>query len=118
MRGKVGSDFYLGICAIVLAATYIAVATGIQDTFLSDSVGAGGVPKSIGWLLAAVGLLLCVRSLGGRRAASLGDEPSAAASFGGAPNATLTGQAEPGATDASGGVAARTDAAVTGDPSG
>src|SRR5689334_2775265 len=57
------TDFFLGLGAVALAAGYLYVASGIQESLLSDAVGAGGVPRALGWAMAALGLLLCLRSL-------------------------------------------------------
>lgn len=57
------TDFCLGLGAIALSAGYLYVASGIQESLLSDAVGAGGVPRALGWVMAALGLLLCVRSV-------------------------------------------------------
>jgi putative tricarboxylic transport membrane protein len=59
----VRTDFALGLGAIALAAAYLYVASGIQESMLSDAVGAGGVPRALGWVMAALGLLLCARSV-------------------------------------------------------
>jgi putative tricarboxylic transport membrane protein len=68
------SDFFLGLGAIALSAGYLYAATGIQESLLSDSVGAAGVPRALGWIMGALGLLLCLRSVSFARA------PAAAAS--------------------------------------
>lgn len=57
------TDFCLGLGAIALSAGYLYVASGIQESLLSDAVGAGGVPRALGWVMATLGLLLCVRSV-------------------------------------------------------
>lgn len=57
------SDFFLGLGGIALGSGYLYVASGIQDSLLSDSVGAAGVPNALGWVMAALGALLCVRSV-------------------------------------------------------
>ena len=57
------ADFFLGLGAMALAAGWLYVATGIQESLLSDATGAAGVPKALGWLMAALGLLLCLRSV-------------------------------------------------------
>jgi putative tricarboxylic transport membrane protein len=58
-----GTDFALGIAAILLSAAVLFGASRIPDSLLSDAVGAAGLPNAVGWAMAAVGLLLCVRSL-------------------------------------------------------
>lgn len=56
-------DFALGAGAIALAAVYLVAARAIPDSLLADAVGAAGVPKLVGWTLAVVGALLCLRSV-------------------------------------------------------
>lgn len=56
-------DFALGLGAVVLAGAYLQVAGSIPESLLSDSVGAAGLPRAVGWTLGVVGALLCVRSL-------------------------------------------------------
>lgn len=63
----------LGLGAMALAAGYLYAASGIEESMLSDATGAGGVPRALGWLMAALGLLLCLRSV------SLNREQKAAA---------------------------------------
>ena len=48
---------------MVGSAGYLVVTSQIQESMLSDAVGAGGVPTALGWALAALGLIVCVRSL-------------------------------------------------------
>ena len=62
MRVRRG-DLALGLGAIGLAAAWLRVADGIPESLLSDSVGAAGLPRAVGWALACVGVLLCGRSL-------------------------------------------------------
>jgi putative tricarboxylic transport membrane protein len=68
------TDFFLGVGAIVLSIGYLYVASGIQESLLSDAVGASGMPKALGWVMAGLGLLLCLRSLSFEKA----DEKSTA----------------------------------------
>ena len=56
-------DFILGIVTMAVSAGYLVVTSQIQESMLSDAVGAGGVPTALGWSLAALGLIVCVRSL-------------------------------------------------------
>lgn len=56
-------DLALGLGAILLATAYLRLADGIPESLLSDAVGAAGLPRAVGWALAGVGVLLCVRSL-------------------------------------------------------
>ena len=69
-------DLALGLGAIVLAAGYLRLADGIPESLLSDSVGAAGLPRAVGWALGLVGVLLCARSL--RRAPAGASAPAAA----------------------------------------
>jgi putative tricarboxylic transport membrane protein len=57
------TDFFLGVGAIALAGVWLYVASGIQESMLSDATGAGGIPRALGYLMAALGLLLCLRSV-------------------------------------------------------
>jgi hypothetical protein len=57
------TDFFLGLGAIVLSGVYLYVASGIEESMLSDATGAGGVPRVLGWMMAALGVLLCLRSV-------------------------------------------------------
>jgi hypothetical protein len=59
-------DLALGLGAVVLAGAYLQVAGSIPESLLSDSVGAAGLPRAVGWALAVVGVLLCARSLRAR----------------------------------------------------
>ena len=62
MRGT-WSDFLLGLAMMLLSAGYLYTASQIPDSLLSDVVGAGGVPKVLGWAMAILGAILCVRSV-------------------------------------------------------
>ena len=66
------TDFFLGVGAIALAGAWLYVASGIQESMLSDATGAGGIPRVLGYVMAALGLLLCVRSVSFTPAASTG----------------------------------------------
>jgi putative tricarboxylic transport membrane protein len=72
------TDFFFGLSAIALAGAYYYVATGIQESMLSDATGAGGVPRALAWAMGALGLLLCARSVsfaaGNTKAAAPSDE--------------------------------------------
>jgi putative tricarboxylic transport membrane protein len=70
------ADFFLGLGAIALAGAWLYLASGIQESMLSDATGAAGVPKALGWLMAALGLLLCVRSVSFAAAAPAQDDES------------------------------------------
>jgi hypothetical protein len=71
------TDFAVGAGAIVLAAAYLLLAGRIPESLLSDTVGAAGMPRTVGWALAAVGLLLCVRSVFGRASPPADEETTA-----------------------------------------
>jgi len=62
MRVRRG-DLALGLAAVVLAAAWLRLAEGIPESLLSDTVGAAGLPRAVGWALALVGALLCGRSV-------------------------------------------------------
>lgn len=66
-------DLALGLAAIVLAAAWLVLAGRIPESLLSDTVGAAGLPRAVGWALGCVGVLLCVRSL--LRAAPAKEDP-------------------------------------------
>lgn len=53
-------DRVLALVGLSFAVLYVLHARGIEDSFLSDSVGASGVPVAVGWLmgLACAGLML------------------------------------------------------------
>ena len=57
------SDFLLGLAMVLLSAGYLYTASQIPDSLLSDVVGAGGVPKALGWAMAILGATLCVRGV-------------------------------------------------------
>jgi hypothetical protein len=57
------ADFALGVGAIALAGAWLYVASGIQESMLSDATGAGGIPRVLGYLMAVLGVLLCLRSI-------------------------------------------------------
>jgi hypothetical protein len=71
-----GTDFGLGLGALAASAAYLYVASGIQESMLSDATGARGFPHALGWAMAALGLLLCLRSV--RFAPAASKEPPAA----------------------------------------
>jgi putative tricarboxylic transport membrane protein len=63
------TDFFLGLAAIAFAIIYISMAGNIQNSLLSDEVGASGFPRAVGWLMMGLGALLSLRSL--RRGAAV-----------------------------------------------
>ena len=62
-------DRLLAVVTLIGAASYVATARAMEDSLLSDAVGAGGVPQGAGWGLMAVAALLLVRTLGKGKAA-------------------------------------------------
>lgn len=56
-------DFWLGLGALALAATYGWQAAAIEDSLLSDTIGAGGVPLGIAGLVGLCGAALALRGL-------------------------------------------------------
>jgi hypothetical protein len=69
-------DRLLAVGAAVFAASYIAAARGIEDSMLSDAVGAGGVPQGVGiaMLVAAVALFARTFIATPKKAAKADDE--------------------------------------------
>ena len=55
-------DRLLAVLAAAFAASLIAAARGIEDSLLSDAVGAGGVPQAVGVVMAVVALALFAKS--------------------------------------------------------
>jgi putative tricarboxylic transport membrane protein len=56
-------DLCLALAAIALGLAWWWQAARIEDSLLSDAVGAGGVPMALAALMAAAGLLLLLRTL-------------------------------------------------------
>lgn len=56
--GAAQRDRVLALLAAALALTYVVGARGLEDSLLSDAVGAGGVPQAVGvtMLVAAIAL--------------------------------------------------------------
>jgi hypothetical protein len=61
------SDLALGAAAIAFAGAYLHGTSGITESLLSDSIGAAGLPRAVGWAMGVVGALLCVRALAAAR---------------------------------------------------
>ncbi len=59
MKGA-NADRMTGLLGILLSATYVAHARGIEDSLLADEVGAAGVPSAVGvvLMLASASLLI------------------------------------------------------------
>ena len=59
-------DRVLALLAGGFALQYIAAARGIEDSLLSDAVGAGGVPQGAGFLMLAASVALFAKSFIGK----------------------------------------------------
>lgn len=71
-------DTALGLFAMALAGAYLGAGAEIPESLLSDSVGANGVPRVIGYGLATVGLVLAARSLWRPASTDEDDNPAGA----------------------------------------
>jgi len=69
-------DIALGLVATALGLGWYWQAASIEDSLLSDAVGAGGVPMALALLMAGAGVLLVLRSL---RTAPLAAQPGRSA---------------------------------------
>jgi putative tricarboxylic transport membrane protein len=67
-------DFLLGLASLALSVVYLHFAAEIPESLLSDAVGAAGVPKALGWAMAVLGALLCLRSMSARTAGAEADD--------------------------------------------
>ena len=56
-------DLSLGVIVLLFSGFYISQAAQIPASALGDTVGAGGVPLILGWIMAGAGLLLIVHDL-------------------------------------------------------
>lgn len=56
-------DGVTGALALAVSIAYVAQARGIENSLLSDEVGAGGVPAAVGTLLGLVGAALLAKGL-------------------------------------------------------
>ena len=56
-------DRITGAIALAVSVVYVMQARGIENSLLSDEVGAGGVPAAVGVLLGVVGAILLVKSM-------------------------------------------------------
>jgi len=75
---RLSKDTAFGLLAVVLAGTYWHAADDIQRSFLSDEVGADGVPKLLATTLGILGVIVLARTVGSRHTAS-DDRPPLAA---------------------------------------
>ena len=76
-------DRVLALLAGGFALQYIAAARGIEDSLLSDAVGAGGVPQGAGFLMLAASVALFAKSFIGKAPAEDGDDSAESAKTGG-----------------------------------
>ena len=85
-------DRVLALLAAVLAVSYVMAARGIEDSLLSDEVGAGGVPQAVGVLMLVAAVTLFGKSFigatGDRRTTPIDPSEAAAAARAKAPTAT------------------------------
>ena len=58
-------DRLLAVGAAVVAASFVGAARAIEDSLLSDAVGAGGVPQGVGVAMGVAALALFVKSFTG-----------------------------------------------------
>lgn len=72
-------DLSLGVIVLLFSGFYISQAAQIPTSALGDTVGAGGVPLILGWIMAGAGLLLIVHDLWRRRAGTYISVPVSAA---------------------------------------
>jgi hypothetical protein len=56
-------DLALGLATLLLSIVYYAMTAGIPGSQLSDSIGPQGLPRAYAFALAALSLVLIVRSL-------------------------------------------------------
>lgn len=56
-------DLGLGLVALVFSVVYIVEASKIRASALGDSVGAGGVPTILGWIMAGTAVVLIFHQL-------------------------------------------------------
>lgn len=59
-------DRLLAVVVAVFAASTIAAARGIEDSLLSDAVGAGGVPQGVGIAMLVAAVALFIKTFMGR----------------------------------------------------
>lgn len=65
------TDFWLGVAIMVFSAGYLALCGQVQESLLSDAVGAAGLPRAVAWSMIVLGGLLTMRSLRFRPATAL-----------------------------------------------
>jgi len=59
----IARETILGALAVLIAGLYLAGAASIQQSLLSDAVGADGVPRMIAYGMAGVGIALIARGV-------------------------------------------------------
>ncbi len=69
-------DRVLALLAGGFALQYIAAARAIEDSLLSDAVGAGGVPQGVGMVMLAAAVALFAKSFIGKALADEGSDDS------------------------------------------
>jgi putative tricarboxylic transport membrane protein len=74
--GERARDRLLAVGTAVFAASYIGAARGIEDSLLSDAVGAGGVPQGVGIAMAIAAVALFCKTFIGAPPATGGDGPA------------------------------------------
>ena len=77
--GAAQRDRVLALLAAVLAVSYVAGARGIEDSLLSDEVGAGGVPQAVGITMLVAAIALFGKSFIGPEQGTQAVDPSEAA---------------------------------------
>lgn len=70
------ADRMTGILGILLSASYVAYARGIEDSLLADEVGAAGVPTAVGAVLMLASATLLIKGSLAARQAARGNEES------------------------------------------
>ena len=71
-------DRLLSVLTAVFAVSYITAARGIEDSLLSDAVGAGGVPQGVGIAMLVAAVALFVKSFRGGAGNSKAPAPDSA----------------------------------------
>ena len=72
--GERQRDRLLAVVVATFAASVVAAARGIEDSLLSDAVGAGGVPQGVGIVMGGAAVVLFVKSFFGGSAAGDRDD--------------------------------------------
>lgn len=70
-------DRLTAVLTVVFAASCVSAARGIEDSLLSDAVGAGGVPQGVGLAMGAAAVALFVKSFRGPAPAGSDDREAA-----------------------------------------